>query len=252
MTTARRLIAASALFFASVAFAQIRSTQNTPYSATEKTIVVQTLSDGTHIKTETISFFARDSAGRTLRKSDVSFGHDQSMMQSSIFDPMTRTTIVWTSNSKHATRVHMPDPQSRAQAGFAALASGSTVGTVVAGGVASSAMTSAPPGAPANTRQRPEQHIEKLGTQSINGVLSEGSRTTTIYPIGFAGNDRPIEAVNETWFATDLHILIRGVFTDPRMGTRTTEVISLDRADPAPQLFQPPADYEIRDQNPNQ
>jgi hypothetical protein len=254
---ARRLIAASALFSATIVFAQMRSAQNAPYSLTEKTTVVQTLSDGTHIKTETLRFMARDSSGRTFNKSEMPFGRDQSMTQSSIFDPVTRTNIFWTSNGKQATRIHMPDPLVRTQAGsFAAFGSGgsSTVVSVASGGsfVASSTVASAPVIANGNSSQRPEHRTEKLGTQSINGVLAEGTRTTTIFPIGFVGNDRPIESVNETWLSPDLHIVIRAISTDPRMGTRTTEVISLDRADPDPSLFQPPADYQIRDQNPNQ
>jgi hypothetical protein len=255
LTTVRGLIVAATLFSVSIAFAQIRSAQDSPYTATEKTTVVQTLSDGTHIKTENIVFMARDSSGRTFRKSELPFGSDPPIMQSSIADPVSRTNIIWTSNTRQATRIHMLELPPRPQAGFSALGSGSTVATVSgSAGVlgtfsTSSAFTSAAPaGANMNSRRRPEHHTEKLGTQSIAGVLAEGTRTTITYPIGFVGNDRPIESVNETWTSPDLHIVIRATSTDPRMGTRTTEVISLDRAEPDPSVFLLPQGYEIKDQ----
>lgn len=255
MITARRLIVASALVSVSIAFAQMRSAQNNPYTATEKTTVVQTLSDGTHIKTETVTFLARDSSGRTLRKSELPFSRDQSMVQSIVSDPVARTNIFWTTFNKVATRIHMPGPPPQSSsAGFSALGSGSTV-AAVSGGIGSSGtfitsstLTSGPAGVNMNSRQQPEPHTEKLGTQSINGVLADGIRTTVTYPIGLVGNDRPIESVNETWTSTDLHIILRATSTDPRSGTRTTEVISLDRAEPDPSVFQPPQGYEIKDQ----
>lgn len=231
MATARHLIAAFALFSAAIVIAQTRSAQNMPYSATEKITAVQTLSDGTHIRVETISFMAKDSSGRELQTSELPLSGDQPIMHSNLYDPITRTTTMWTSNNKQATRMHMPDPQLRSQAGFAAFGSG---------------------GPSTTARQRTEQHTEKLGTQTIAGVLAEGTRTTTTYPIGSFGNDKPIESVEETWISTDLHILVRGVSIDPRSGTHTTEVISLDRAEPDPKLFQVPSDYEIRDIYPNQ
>jgi hypothetical protein len=174
------------------------------------------------------------------------------MVQSSIFDPIARTNTFWTSNGKQATRIHMPDPPPRTQPspGFAALGSGSAVG-VVAGSSSAMVVASSSTIPILVPRIRPEHRTEKLGTQSINGILAEGTRTTITYPIGSVGNDKPIETVNETWTSPDLRIAIRATTTDPRMGTRTTEVISLDRADPDPSLFQPPADYEIRDQGSN-
>ncbi len=36
---------------------------------------------------------------------------------------------------------------------------------------------------------RPQIARESLGTQTIEGVLAEGSRTTLTYPIGAIGND---------------------------------------------------------------
>ncbi len=48
---------------------------------------------------------------------------------------------------------------------------------------------------------------EQLAAQPIEGVLAEGTRTTTTYPAGFFGNDRPVTTINEeldiarAWYA---------------------------------------------------
>jgi hypothetical protein len=48
---------------------------------------------------------------------------------------------------------------------------------------------------------RPVSTSENLGAQSIDGVPVEGRRTTTTYPAGSQGNDRPIVATSEIWMS---------------------------------------------------
>jgi hypothetical protein len=62
--------------------------------------------------------------------------------------------------------------------------------------------------------------------------------------------DRPIVNVRETWTAPDLKIIVYTTDDDPRTGSRTTELINLDRAEPDPALFQVPEGYTIKDQYP--
>jgi hypothetical protein len=79
----------------------------------------------------------------------------------------------------------------------------------------------------------------------MEGVLVQGQRTTTVYPEGFFGNDRPITTVNETWTSPDLKIMVLSKTSDPRSGESTTRLTNISRAEPDPSLFQVPPDYQI-------
>ncbi len=80
----------------------------------------------------------------------------------------------------------------------------------------------------------------------IEGVMCEGRRTTTTWPVGSSlGNDRPISAVAETWTSPELHLIILSKRTDPRTGERTQRLINLSRVEPSPDLFQPTPDYTV-------
>ena len=86
---------------------------------------------------------------------------------------------------------------------------------------------------------------ESLGTQNIDGVTADGTRTTVIYPEGFIGNDRPLTVVSETWTSPDLKMVVLSKISDPRNGDSTTKLENLSQADPDPALFQVPADYAV-------
>jgi hypothetical protein len=87
---------------------------------------------------------------------------------------------------------------------------------------------------------------ESLGTQSISGVNAEGTRITRTIPAGQMGNDKPIQVVMERWYSPELQIVVKSTRTDPRFGTTTYTVTSLQRAEPAATLFAVPADYTVK------
>jgi hypothetical protein len=93
----------------------------------------------------------------------------------------------------------------------------------------------------------PEISNEQLGTKTIEGVLVEGARITTTYPIGFLGNDRPVTTVTERWVSRDLGMTVLTKTSDPRRGESTTKLTNISRAEPDPSLFQPPLGYEVVD-----
>ena len=107
---------------------------------------------------------------------------------------------------------------------------------------------SAPDDPSAAVAIHPEQTTEKLGAQTIEGVLAEGTRSTTTYPIDSQGNDRPISVVRETWFSAQLNTIVLSKHNDPRNGEHTTRLINVSLAEPALSLFQPPPDYSIVDE----
>ncbi|HVW07734.1 MAG TPA: hypothetical protein VHC90_04090 [Bryobacteraceae bacterium] len=88
--------------------------------------------------------------------------------------------------------------------------------------------------------------VESLAPQMINGILSQGTRTTETIPIGKIGNDRPINVVSERWYSNDLQMLIRSTSSDPRFGDSTYQLTNIVQTSPDPSLFQIPGDYTIR------
>ncbi len=87
---------------------------------------------------------------------------------------------------------------------------------------------------------------ESLGTQTINGVVAEGTRITHTIPAGQIGNDKPLQVVSERWYSADLQIVLKSTRTDPRFGTTTYTVTNLQRTEPAASLFTVPADYTVQ------
>jgi len=86
---------------------------------------------------------------------------------------------------------------------------------------------------------------ESLGTQTINGAVAEGTRTTHIIPAGQIGNEKALQVIFERWYSADLQIVLKSMRTDPRFGTTTYTVTSLQRTEPAATLFAVPADYTV-------
>jgi hypothetical protein len=87
---------------------------------------------------------------------------------------------------------------------------------------------------------------ESLGTQTINGVVAEGTRTTRIIPVGQIGNEKALQVVSERWYSTDLQIVLKSTRTDPRTGTTTYTVTTIQRTEPAATLFVVPAGYSVQ------
>jgi hypothetical protein len=87
---------------------------------------------------------------------------------------------------------------------------------------------------------------ETLAAQSMNGIMASGTRVTRTIPAGTIGNTQAIESVRETWMADDLKVPLMTKVSDPRIGTTTTELTTINRSQPDPSLFQVPADYTMK------
>jgi hypothetical protein len=83
-----------------------------------------------------------------------------------------------------------------------------------------------------------------LPPDNIAGLDAEGTRTTQVIPAGNEGNDRDITVISETWTSPELKIAVRQMTNDPRTGTVTIEITSIDRSEPDPGLFKPPEGYK--------
>ena len=82
----------------------------------------------------------------------------------------------------------------------------------------------------------------------VEGIPADGVRTTTTYPIGAMGNDRPIVTTRETWFSPDLTVMVFSKTVDPRSGESIQGLINISRAEPALSLFEVPSDYQLVDE----
>jgi hypothetical protein len=96
-------------------------------------------------------------------------------------------------------------------------------------------------GAPGNQ----DSKIEQLGTKTIEGVLAQGTRTTTTLPAGAIGNDRPIEMVWERWQSPELQLTVFSKRVDPRFGETVMRLINIQRAEQPKSLFEVPPDYKV-------
>jgi hypothetical protein len=83
----------------------------------------------------------------------------------------------------------------------------------------------------------------------IEGVQAEGTRTTLTIPAGAIGNDLPIQVVSERWYSPELQTVVMTKHSDPRMGDTTYRLTNINRNEPAPSLFQAPADYTAVSEN---
>ena len=79
----------------------------------------------------------------------------------------------------------------------------------------------------------------------MNGIQVEGTRVTTTYPVGSAGNDRPFTASMEQWVARAYAVNMLVKQNDPRTGVSTTRVTEFETSEPDASLFVVPDDYEI-------
>lgn len=226
--------------------------KNQPYQAQAVTEVKQTLADGSHIAQTTTATVARDSEGRTVRIQKLSaMGPWKSASDSSqadgptlttIFDPVAKVHIDFTSDNNVAHLLPLPQlppgGTPRQDRGLTVMAAGSAVGEP--GPVTFSIQGRA--GLP----QMVDEHnakTESLGTKSIEGISVTGSKTTDTIPAGTIGNDKDLVITRETWYSSDLKLVLESTQTDPRFGETTYSLTNIQRNEPDPGLFQVPAGY---------
>ncbi len=198
---------------------------------------IQTLADGTHItqKAQSTKQY-RDSEGRT--RMETSPGGAEVV---EIHDPVSGFRYILDVQNHVAHRFTPPAESTSGVASYTQTARAD-----------SSAANSAPGHGITPTQTptyRPQSSTESLGSQTIEGVYVEGKKTTTTFPVGFMGNDRPLVRVMESWISPDLKITVVSKNSDPRMGESTMRLRNINRSEPDPALFGVPADYQIVDEN---
>ena len=236
----------------------VRSVVNAPYSAEQVMEQVQTLSDGTHITRKgALRKMYRDSLGRTRteRPAFGGVGLAGRVLESptivEITDPVAKVKYTLDTVNRVAHRQQIPASPNQVARTVARTGTiggiGSGGGAAVAGNVVPSAKVMVPPPLP-NGMVRPTTVQDKLGTQTIEGVLAEGTRITSTYEANTEGNDRPIVVVTENWMSPALKMMIMTRTSDPRTGDRTQKLTNITQGEPPADLFLPPSDYSVVDE----
>ena len=225
-----------------------------PYKGEVITTMTQNLNDGSTIQQTIHATIARDRDGRTVRIQELGkFGtltappagangsDGPSATLTTIFDPVAKLHIDFTSDSKvaHELTVLTPSPGTHmsSHGGFALSGTG-PVRLGVRGMMP--IMTSPPP------PSQSDPTAEQLGSRTIAGVSTIGTRTRTVIPAGTIGNNADITTVRETWFSPELRMVIESTQTDPRFGQTTYTVTDLDQSDPDIRMFQVPPGYTLQ------
>ncbi len=230
----------------------IAPVQGAPYSATITNESIQTLADGNRIVQTSTGTTARDSLGRTRQDTVLPAIGNLSAADAPhlvfIQDPVAQTSYTLNVMDKTAQKTSMP---STATMGGVATEGGPGTFFVQMGTSATISSTGPPPPMTMQkvllSDEQAQVTTEDLGSQTMEGVVVNGVRTTRTIPAGQIGNEKPITIVTEIWTSPDLKTIVSSKRSDPRMGEQTFQLTNLVRAEPDASLFVVPADFKIVD-----
>jgi hypothetical protein len=203
---------------------------------------------------------ARDAQGRTRQDAALPAIGNLSAADAPhlvfIMDPVTQTSYTLNLTDKTAQKMSMPPRMQQADTGAGQSGGASSAGvffTRMAG--AASMDAGMPPPGPGGIVIHKELigdesapvSTEDLGTQTMEGLVVNGVRTTRTIPEGQIGNDKPISIVTEVWTSPDLKTIVYSKRSDPRMGEQTFKLTNVVRAEPDASLFTVPADFKLMD-----
>jgi hypothetical protein len=209
-----------------------------PYCGERVSEQRQQLADGTNVVRQmTPEFVCRDSQGRTRseRSSGPPGPPEQAVKIVEITDAAAGIRYVIDSYN-HVVHASRFTPRPAMEAMPANMPRPRPPGTTVT--------APGPPGFKPDPGSR-SSTIEELGTKYIDNVMAEGRKTTTTFPAGTRGNDRPIVTTHETWSSPELRLTISSTSFDPASGETISKIVNLSRAEPDVVLFQLPFDCKV-------
>ncbi|MGH9834366.1 MAG: hypothetical protein ACREBD_18480 [Blastocatellia bacterium] len=244
-----------------------------PYSATATTETIQTLSDGNQIIRKNESKFYRDGEGRTrIEQTLQTIGKwtagGEAQQSIFIFDPVAGVSYSLDPRTRTAHKIVTAQKKPAA----VAWSEGFMVNGKPITQAEFEALMEKKRRALEELLERPrkvapddpelkkkletlqtgktgagQRKTESLGTQTIEGVAAEGTRSTLTIPAGEIGNTLPLEIVDETWYSPELQITVMTKHRDPRSGENTYRLSNINRSEPDRSLFEVPADYTVRE-----
>jgi hypothetical protein len=231
----------------SIGFSGVRTIAGEPFSAEEESERSQILADGTHVSQTTQIHLYRDSEGRTRNETLPAQLHEarSPMFFVHIYDPVAKVHYTLDMQRQVAHIIRVPENRPRPEPTQGETNDQSPPARVERPLRSATSQTGTDPAA--EPVRRSVSHVS-LGTQTFEGIAAKGMQTTMTIPEGAEGNDRPIEIVCENWESPELKLQMLSKCTDPLHGDHTTRVVSIDRSEPDPSLFQVPPDFKIEDQ----
>lgn len=232
-----------------------------PYSAQAITEMTQILSDGNRIVNTSSAAVYRDGEGRTRREQTLKAigpfaASGEALKSISINDPVAGVSYVLEPHSHMARKIQgfrVEGAGGGGTAGFQVKSSGGEGGNVIFARTPNGEVQFKTATAESKMREQKERtnfRKEDLGTQTVEGVSAVGTKTTITIPAGQIGNERAIEIVDERWFSSDLQTMVMTRHSDPRSGESVYRLTNINRAEPDHSLFEVPADYTLRDDQP--
>ncbi len=103
---------------------------------------------------------------------------------------------------------------------------------------------------PVNHAAGPNAVAEDLGTTTLNGMPTHGTRIIHTIRGRSSGTGKPVTITDEFWYSDELHMNLLETHTDVRGGTQTVSILSIQREEPSPTLFEIPAGYKVVDLTP--
>ena len=88
------------------------------------------------------------------------------------------------------------------------------------------------------------QH-EPLGRRRIAGVDTTGERTSVTIPAWVHRNEAPLDLVDDEWESAELGLVIYARYSDSNGGFIEYRLKNIRRAEPSPDLFVIPANYNV-------
>lgn len=196
-----------------------------PYSAVVITESTQQLADGNRIHRESSFNIYRDIEGRIRRD-------DASGKEYAISDPVANVTYMVSDTGKVARKVPLAQEVPATDKQLAEMKA-----RVYAKQSARIELAGPSEGRVAK--------VEDLGTKVIEGVTARGTKYVTTIPAGSAGNDQPMQIVDERWYAPELQLQLLTQHSDPRTGTSSYRLTKLSRTAPVSSLFEVPSTYQV-------
>ncbi len=202
-----------------------------PYSATQTTTITKVEPDGQTTTQTLISLLWRDAEGRT-RQDDINENMMGETRAINVSDPIARVGYAWNDGD---------DLDKRANPVIVSYTPESWREIDTWPDSQSSAKPQNPPLGDRARHSDPNVTVEMLQHKILNGIYVEGQRVTRTIPAGAAGSGKSIIGTLEKWYSPELQLTIYSVQDCPRSGKTVVEVTNINRSNPDPSLFQPPA-----------
>jgi len=205
-----------------------------PFHAEVNARKIETKPDGKQITYESHGVLARDSNGRVLQEGlpspnvAVSGGTTSTILTAKVTDPTSKLELRWDEMTKMVLKMRplphqistTPEPLDaceREEGRTRAYPNGST------------------------------QRIESLGERTIQGIPTRGCRVYSFIPAQPGASDQPRTITDDSWTSTEMGVCLLRIHHDPNHEDETVQLDNIVLGEPEVAMFQPPADYKVRD-----